>query len=111
MFLFQKEHVAPILEGTKTQTRRAWKKQRALPGKTHLAKTKMLSKEYFARLLVNKVYQQRLGDISEEDAKAEGYPSRADYLDAFARINKQPTGDSFLDQTVYVIEFQLIEED
>ena len=108
MILFRQEHVEPILAGTKTQTRRAWEKPRARVGTVHLAKTRMLSTEYFARLEILAVYQERLGDISEEDARAEGYPSRAEYLQAFARINRQRVGDDFDEQMVYVVRFQVV---
>lgn len=108
MILFRREHVEPILAGTKTQTRRAWKKPRARVGTVHLAKTRMLSSDYFARLAILAVYEERLGDISEEDARAEGYPSRAAYLQAFARINRQRIGDDFYEQMVYVVRFRVV---
>jgi len=93
MLLFKPEHVEPILAGTKTQTRRIWKRKHANVGAVHLAKTKMLSKEYFAKLEILDVYQEDLLDISDEDAKAEGYLSRDEYLVAFCRINKLGLGD------------------
>jgi hypothetical protein len=79
MILFKEEHVAPILAGTKTQTRRIWKKPRAKIGAIHLAKTKMISKEFFAKLEILEVYQERLLSISDEDAKAEGYENATKY--------------------------------
>jgi len=108
MILFRQEHVEPILAGTKTQTRRTWAKPRARVGSIHLAKTRMLSTEFFARLEILAVYRERLGDISEEDAIAEGYPSRAEYFQAFARINRQRVGDDFDEQMVYVVRFQVV---
>lgn len=109
MILFRREHVEPILAGIKVQTRRTWEKPRARVGTVHLAKTKMLSTEYFARLEILAVYPERLGDISEEDAIAEGYPSRAAYLQAFARINRQTVGDDFFEQPVYVVRFRVVQ--
>ena len=87
MLLFKPIHVPLILSGEKVQTRRSWKKARAKVGAIHLAKIKMLSKEYFARLLILAVYEERLGDISEEDARAEGYQTKYAYLVAFQEIN------------------------
>jgi len=50
MMLFRPEHVKPILNGTKTQTRRTWKRPHVRVGGVYKAKTQMLSKRYFARL-------------------------------------------------------------
>ncbi len=107
MMLFKPEHVAPILDGSKTQTRRIWKKQRANVGSIHLAKTKMLSKEYFARLEILVVYQEHILNISEEDARAEGYPTRHAYLAAFCRINKMQYED-LKDLIVWVVKFRAV---
>jgi hypothetical protein len=106
MLLFKPEHQEPILSRTKTQTRRVWKKKRANVGSIHLAKTKMLSKEYFAKLEIQAVYQERLIDISEEDAIAEGYPDSATYLTKFCEINKLkflPT-----DLITWVVKFRVV---
>ena len=108
MLLFKPEHVQPILDGRKTETRRIWKKQRAKVGSVHLAKTKMLSKEYFAKIKILDVYQERLINITEEGARREGYPSRAAYLDAFRRINK--LGPIGLECRIcpFVVKFEVI---
>ena len=70
MLLFKPEHALLILSGTKTQTRRIWKKPRAKVGSIHLAKLKMLSTDFFAKLEILDVHLERLGDISEEEALA-----------------------------------------
>ena len=97
MLLFKREHVPLILDGTKTETRRLWidkktskarVKPRCLVDKIHLAKTKMLSKEYFAKLLIKKVWKEPLGDITDEGAIREGYKNREVYLVAFFEINE-----------------------
>jgi hypothetical protein len=87
MLLFKPEHVDSILANKKTQTRRIWPRWRANIRSTHLAKTKMLSKEHFAMLYIWNRWEERLGDITEADARAEGYNSREEYLDKFAKIN------------------------
>lgn len=87
MILFKPEHVAPILAGIKKETRRIWKKPMAKVGSIHLAKTKMLSKEFFARLKILEVRQEWLLEITDEDAIAEGYLSREAYIATFYRIN------------------------
>lgn len=105
MILFKPEHVGPILAGTKTQTRRIWTKPRAKVGAIHLAKTRMLSKEYFARLRILDVYREFPADISDDDARAEGYPAAKEYLEAFCRINRLP---AVPDQTVFVVKFEVV---
>ena len=110
MMLFKDFHIAMILAGEKTQTRRSWKKARAKVGAIHLAKVKMLSKEYFARLLILAVYEERLGDISEEDARAEGYPSKYAYLIAFQEINHISDDDftDMLKMMIWVVKFEVV---
>ena len=111
MLLFKPEHKEPILSRTKTETRRIWSKRRAKPGSTHLAKTKMLSKEYFAKLRILEVYKEWLLDITDEGSRAEGYKDRADYLNAFYRINKIELWEilSGYNPLVHVVKFKLEE--
>ena len=124
MLLFRPEHEQPIVEGTKTQTRRIWEKPtRAKVGSIHLAKTKMLSKEFFAKLEILSVHKEKLGAISERDARAEGYPSVLAYLIAFININLKcnppiQTEDDLrevdnefdiLSKDVFVVKFKVIQ--
>ncbi len=112
MMLFKPEHVPMVLDGTKTETRRIWKRQRAKVGSIHLAKTKMLSKDYFARLRILSVHQEPLLNISEEGAKAEGYSSREGYLEAFYRINNLSPHRQFYtfqdEILVWVVRFEVV---
>jgi len=122
MLLFKPEHVARILAGGKTQTRRIWAKRRAKPGSTHLAKTNMISKDFFARLEILDVRKEMLGQISESDAAHEGYPSRLAFLIAFANINFKRNSPfkneddlielnnkvGFMKKEVYVVSFRVI---
>ena len=86
MLLFKPEHIKLILTGEKSETRRLGRR-RWIVGHIHKAKTKMISKEYFAKLRILSVHQEPLLNISEEGATAEGYLSRKEYLEAFYRIN------------------------
>ena len=105
MLLFKPEHVDPILKGLKTQTRRL--NARCKIGSIHLAKTKMLSPECFAHLLINNKYKQPLGDMSEEDAIKEGYSSVEEYIQVWNRINpNHPWAES---REVDVVEFTCLE--
>lgn len=109
MLLFKPEHVPMILDGRKTQTRRLWKRRRAVPGSTHQASTKMFDPwAVFAKLNVIKVYQERLGSISYRDARAEGYEDCGEYITVFANINGLSPHDARVrDKVVWVVEFRL----
>jgi len=111
--LFKPEHVAPILEGRKTQTRRVWSRCRVKVGAVHKCYTRPAwvspPGESFASVKVLEVRQEALGSISEADAHAEGYENVAAYLAAFARINNDKLKHSGFDAElpVYVVTFEV----
>jgi len=107
--LFKKKFVKPILDGTKTMTRRNWDRPYAKEGYTVSARTDYTKRPTFARLVVTHVYQERLGDISELDAKLEGFGSVAEFFTEYFEINKVPQAKQkiALEQQVYVIIFQV----
>lgn len=102
--LFNPEHVELILSGEKTQTRRVWKRCHVKVGGTYKAKLEMLSRDYFALLKVTGIRQEKLGDISEADANAEGDYTVESYRREWIKIN----GAWDPDQVVYVISFVLV---
>jgi hypothetical protein len=111
MLLFKPDHVRPILEGRKVETRRIWKAWRCNIGSHHLAKTKMLSTEYFATLVIIDRWKECLGDITDGSAWREGYDSREDYLKKFAEINAKTIkklGCPMDEIVVHVLEFGVI---
>lgn len=104
MILFKPEHVAPIIQGRKTQTRRIGKRRWRI-GSIHQAKLNFSKgSRPFAKLRILAVRQERLGDISEEDAKAEGYSSIEAYKEVFGRIY----GWWDPDVLVWVIDFEVM---
>ena len=107
MFLFKPEHVEPILNGTKTQTRRLHKRRRAVPGSLHWAQRGMKADTRFARLKVIRSWESRLLHISDEDAVAEGYADKYAYFEAFRRINgdKKMGGSN---PPIWCYEFEVI---
>ena len=107
MLLFKPEHVPLILNGTKTQTRRNWKRCRVTVGSIQLAKTQMLSKEYFARIRIKRVWQEFLMGISEEDARAEGGYTVEEYFRVFDRINPDFDATHVL---LWCVEFEVVRE-
>lgn len=112
MLLFKPEHVQPIITGRKTQTRRDWKRRRAVPGAIHWAQTGYGKVDTrFARLEILRVWQEPLVEIGLHDALAEGYDSVAEYLNAFLRINRITEVDYLNDwwtnrRQVWCVEFK-----
>jgi len=105
VILFQPEHVAPILQGRKTQTRRLGERRWNV-GAVHLAATRLFDPEaVFAKLAILEVRRSVLWDLTIEEARAEGYDTQVDFAEAFERIN----GPMAFDTPVWVVEFELVE--
>ena len=102
MILFKAEHVHPILEGRKTQTRRLGKRRWNV-GAVHQCRTQLFG-EPFARVEIVAVRQERLRSITLEDALAEGYTGPGVFLNAFYRINNMAWD---ADPLVWVVTFAL----
>ena len=63
--LFKPEHVQPILEGEKTQTRRAWKRWPVKVGGVYQCQTKLYdNSSVFARIRVLRRWEEHLGNTS-----------------------------------------------
>jgi len=104
VILFKPEHVQPILEGRKTQTRRTGKKRWNV-GSVHQAKLNFKKgSKPFAYLKITDVRQERLGNITEADAWAEGYGSIEEYKEVF----KQIYGYWNPDINVWVVNFEVV---
>lgn len=106
--LFKPEHVEMILAGRKTQTRRAWKRPMAKVGGVYKVRTKLMTPEYHCKIEVTAIRKERLGDITEEDARKEGYASISEYYDVWERINGRGSWNP--NQEVYVIDFRRHDE-
>lgn len=102
MLLFKPHHVVMIQQRRKRATRRLWKKPRAKRGAVHLVKTKMLSKEHHGKVRIDRVWKQRLLEISEEEAWAEGEYTREEYIDVFKALHP---GLEEANPELYVVEF------
>lgn len=57
-------------------------------------------------LRVTSVTKEKLFDIDDASAKAEGFRSRSEFLTAFFEINKRKTFEA--NPTVYVIKFDIV---
>ena len=108
MLLFQPEHVLPILRGDKTQTRREWPRgPRVKVGALHQCRLRMLRKDTtFAVVLVTGLRRERLCEITDEDARREGYESRAAYFEVYGRIYSDVQQHD--PRLVYVVDFKAV---
>lgn len=100
--IFQYTHDL-VLAGRKTQTRRV-RPPRVIVGHSYAVQPRRGHKS-LGRITVTGIRQERLGDISKEDAGAEGYQSRQQFFDSWRRIH----GSFDADAEVWVVEFRLSE--
>jgi len=101
--MFKRELLDLVISGKKTQTRRLHKNLLKEKQKYVIKKNWYENTEHYIR--ITKVYSQKLGDVSEEEARKEGFSSREEFRDAWIRING--SWDSDIVVTVY--EFELAE--
>jgi len=105
VILFKPEHVEPILNGTKYQTRRLGAKRWNV-GAIHQCATRLFDPAaVFARVKILNVMQDHLLPISALDAKAEGYDSPEDYIKAWDAINPKAP----VNPLVWIVSFALHE--
>ena len=100
--IFKKEHIRLILEGKKTQTRRRHKRL-LKAGKIYNIKSDWVHKTGH-RILITRVYRQRLGEITPEEAMKEGGYTLDEFKQVWIRIN----GCWEPDEVVVVYEFGLV---
>jgi len=105
MILFKPEHKDLILKDEKTQTRRRGKLRWKI-GAVHQAKLNFnKGSKPFAHLKIIAVREERLGDISKDDAQREGYASVDEYIQVF----KQIYGGWDPEEKVWVIDFERVQ--
>ena len=101
--IFKKEHIDLVLKGIKTQTRR----RHQYPLKAE--KIYDIKKDWYHKtghkILITKVYRQRLGDITPEEAMKEGGYTVREFIEVWIRIN----GSWDPDEVVWIYEFKVIE--
>lgn len=93
-----------VLSGKKTQTRRRIKPERKFiyrVGKTYAVQPKR-GQPAVARFEVTAIRKQRLGEITHEEALAEGFASVADYQ----KLWRKQYGSFDPNEEVWVIEFK-----
>ena len=111
MILFKPDSKRKILAGEKWQTRKLWARSRAKEGSAHLfyLRPPMTGERPFARALITRVRRQRLGDVTEEEARAEGHESVVAFLEGFRAINGRKLTGDLKQVEVYAVEFAVLE--
>lgn len=106
--LFQPEHIDKTRLGKKTETRRIWKSWHAKVGGVYPMQTKMYQPRVECPLIkCTNRYMQPLGEMTEENAKAEGGYTLEEYKAVWERINLIPWDDSMV---VYVVVYKYFGE-
>jgi hypothetical protein len=99
--LWKKEYIGRILSGEKTATRRRSRPMVRVGG------SYLIRDGFFThrdeRITVNRLYTQRLGEMTEEDAEREGAPSREAFVGEWTRLY----GSFDPGESVWVVEFRL----
>jgi hypothetical protein len=101
--MFNKDLLEMVLSGRKTQTRRRHKQPLKEKQKYVVKRNWYKNTEQYIQ--IKKVYPQKLGDVSEEEATKEGFSGLDKFRDAWIRING--SWDPEMEVTVY--EFELAE--
>lgn len=102
--IFKPEMVEKILSGEKTVTRRPLKQlDRYQPGRDYAVQPGR-GKHAVARIRVTFVHEDRLGSITEDDARREGFLSSEAFFDYWDRLY----GFVDYDQAVTRIAFRLL---
>jgi hypothetical protein len=101
--MFKKDLLEMVLSGRKTQTRRLHKNLLKEKQKYVVKRNWYKNTEYYIQ--IKKVYPQKLGDVSEEEAIKEGFSGLDKFREAWIRIN----GSWNPEMVVTVYEFELAE--
>ena len=109
MILFREPSAQLILRGEKSQARKLWARARAKEGAEHLLyrRPPMTGEKPFARILVTRVWKQRIGDMTQDDARAEGWADTDAWIAQF--IEGKKLNGPIEDVEVYALAFEVIE--
>ena len=99
--LWKKEYIGRILSGEKTATRRRTRPMVRVGG-SYLIRDGFFT-HLDERITVDRLYEQRLGEMTEEDAGREGAQSREAFIREWAGLYGQFNPE----ESVWVVEFRL----
>ena len=102
--LFKRHHIKKILQGRKTQTRRTSQRKYKV-GRYYAIRDRLFGKPQ-GHIIITRRFQQKLGEISPEDLKKEGFNSLEDFRKAWIEINASWDPE----QIVTVYEFAYVEK-
>lgn len=94
--------------GLKTQTRRTWKRRRAIQGSVHQVRSPGQFGPIVGRIRVLRVWQQLLADVTTDEARAEGFGSVAEFTEYLRGLHKLDPPDS--DTPLWAVEFEVVKE-
>jgi hypothetical protein len=100
--LFKKPMIQKIHNGSKTSTRRPIRPMVKEGGRYHLKIE--LFKALPDSIQVDRLYQQPLGEMTEADAKREGYSTLQEFQEVWVSLFKIYDPE----QTVWVVEFRYL---
>lgn len=109
--LFKDYHLPMIRSGSKTVTRREWAENYNQPneGTVHIASDEMFKSDDEADCYIRilEVYDQPLGDMTDEDARREGdYEDMDDFREGYERVYGDGAWDP--EKVVTVVEFEYV---
>jgi len=109
--LFKAYHLPMIRSGSKTVTRREWADGYARPneGSVQIASDEMFTSDEEADCYIRilSVYDQPLGEMSDEDARAEGeYEDLEDFRAGYEKVYGEGAWDP--EKEVAVVEFEYV---
>jgi hypothetical protein len=99
--LFKEKHIKKIMRGEKTMTRRTHKRTFKVGGVYGIRSWYLKRPKHYVKITSR--FQQRLGDMTFEDVRKEGYETFEDFKRAWIEIN----GEWGSDQLVWVYEFEV----
>jgi len=102
VLIFRKEYLPLIRLGVKTQTRRL-RRPLVKPGRAYRLRVNY-SSALRERILVERVFPQRLSEVTLEDAVKEGFTS----VEEFASAIKSLYAGLGLDPELWVVEFRYL---